>query len=124
MRVVDQVVLASDLIIDLGNLSFGVGIPKETLDTGPYFLKESTESVPSLLQQADQNRPAIGDEVGGFKPTGLQTCPRVGHQSGDAVNRTLEDTDEESFEVQPFGLQECDPALPFHLQREPKDLAC
>ena len=79
LRVVDQVVLASDLIIDLGNLRFGVGIPKETLDAGPYLLKEPTESVPSLLQQADQNSPAIGDEVGGFQPTGLQTCPRVGH---------------------------------------------
>ena len=48
LRVVDQVVLLCDLVVDLGNLSFGVGLPKETLDAGPYFLKESTESVPSL----------------------------------------------------------------------------
>jgi hypothetical protein len=52
-------------------------IPKETLDAGPYLLKESTESIPSLLQQADEDRPAIGDEVGGFRPSSLQTSPRV-----------------------------------------------
>ena len=115
--------MASNLLVDLGDLSFGVGIPKETLDACPYLLKESTESIPSLLQQADEDSPAIGDEVGGFQPSGLQTCPSVGHQPSDAVDRTLEDPDEESFEVQPLRLQERDTALPFHFQSEPQDFA-
>jgi hypothetical protein len=66
LGVVDQIILASDLVIDPSDLVFGVCVSKETLDAGPDLLKEAAEPIPSFLEQAYENGPAIGDEMGGL----------------------------------------------------------
>ncbi len=117
LRIGNRLILLGDLRIDASNFLFSVGVAEQTFDLCPYLLKETAESIPTFLKQADKNGPAIGDEVRRLQPGNLKPSPGIRHESRNAKDGALKDSDEEALEIEPFRLEKVDASLPFHLER-------